>query len=654
MQFLLRCLSNENLFYILNFKSGLMQKGILLILLFFTGTGILLAQNEAELLNQLKQAESLLNQKPKESLKIASQVNTAAEKGKLVKVQAKAIAITGVANYKIDEYTKAKALITQAELLSRQNYDTSVIAFSKYWLGNIELNQGQYSKALELYQNVLLLAQKAGDKENMARALDGKATIYEALGEDEKALELYNRSLTVAKEADFKEWYGNVTFELANQLYKKGKQDEAIKKYQEAIQLSEEAGNLNNKANCLQQLATIYYNRNEFKQAMNHVQQAMDIFQETGSMSSFSHARLLMCFVFIAEKQYDIAIELAKLSLQEGNENGEIELEKNSAEVLYYAYLYKGDKAKALHYHEIFHELSEKNHTQDVTKKATQIELQSNFEKERQLAKAVQDKKDAERTAEFEKQKLIKKASFVGIGLLAIIAALAIFAFSQKRSDTRLIAEEKRKSDELLLHILPADVIGELKAIRSETKSFDLATVMFGNIKIISATSERLSPELIAQETEYYFNQFNQIAARYRLEKVETSGDACLCLSALPQSDNDNAFDVISAALDMLQLAKQNQAERGKAANTVFELKIGIHTGPLIAGIVGLRKFSYDIWGDTVNIAARMEQYSEVGKINISAATYELVKGRISCTHHGKTDTRNKEQLDMYFVNGIS
>lgn len=631
-----------------------MQKVVIIVLLALYGTQILLAQSETELVTKLKQAESLLNQKPKESFNIAAQVKTSAEKEKLAKLQAKAIAIMGVANYKIDEYTKAKALITQAELLSRQNYDTSVIAFSKYWLGNIELNQGQYSKALELYQNVLLLAQKAGDKENMARALDGKATIYEALGEDEKALELYNRSLTIAKEIGFKEWYGNVTFELANQLYKKGKHEEAISKYREAIQLSEEAGNLNNKANCLQQLATIYYGRNDFKQAMTHVQQAMDIFQETGSMSSFSHARLLMCFVFIAEKQFDIAIDLAKLSLQEGNENGEIELEKNSAEALYYAYLYKGDKAKALQYHELFHELSEKNHTQDVTKKATQIELQSNFEKERKLAKAVQDKKDAERTAEFEKQKLIKKASFVGIGLLAIIAALAIFAFSQKRSDTRLIAEEKRKSDELLLHILPADVIGELKDIRSETKSFDLATVMFGNIRITSGTNEKLSPEIITQETEFYFNQFNKIAARYKLEKVDTTGDTYLCLSALPQSDSDNAFDVIAAALEMVQFAKQSQTDRGKATNTLFEIKLGIHTGPLIAGIVGLRKFSYDIWGDTVNIAARMEQYSEAGKINISAATYELVKGRISCTHRGKTDTRNKGQLDMYFLNGIS
>jgi len=630
-----------------------MRRFLLLSLLLFTTAGFLFSQADADIVAQLDQAEALLNKKPKESLRVAGAAKTAAENSNNIKAQAKAVALMGIANYKIDDYAKARIFITQGEALSGQISDTSLMAFCKYWLANLELNQGQYSKALDLYQTTFLLAQKIGDKKNIARSLDGKATIYEALGEDDKALELYSQSLMAAKEANFTEWYGNVTFELANQEYKKGRLDEAIKKYNEAIQLSEEAGNLNNKANCLQQLASVYYDKSDSKQAMKYVQQAMDIFQETGSMSSFSHARLLMSFVLLIDKQYDLSIDLAKMSLQEAKEKGETGLEKSAAEALYYAYLYKGDKAKALEYHVRFHDLSEKNHTQDLTKKVTQLELQTNFEKERQLSQAIQDKKDAERTAEFEKQKLVKKASFIGIGLLAIIAALAVFAFAQKRKDTRLIATEKKKTDELLLNILPAEVVSELKAIHSEEKDFDSATVLFADVKNFSGAAETLTSEQIAAEQESYFRHFDEIISKYKIEKIKTIGDAYLCVGAMPNASADNAYHTICAALEIQEFVKNKKEERQKNGNAYFEIRIGIHTGPLIAGIVGLRKFSYDIWGDTVNIAARMEQHGEVGKINISSTTYELVKGKVSCTHRGKTEGKNKAPLDMYFVNSI-
>lgn len=613
------------------------------------------AQGENEVDQQNQKAEVMLNQKPKESLNLAGQAKTAAESINYKKGLARAVSLIGVANYKIDEYAKARIFINQAEALSEQINDTSSVAFCKYWLANLELNQGQYGKALDLYQTALMLAQKINDKKNIARCLDGKATIYESLGEDDKALELYNQSLATAKEAGFTEWYGNVTFELANQAYKKGKLQEAIDKYNESIKLSEESGNLNNKASCLQQLASVYYDKNNGKEAMKYVQQAMDIFQETGSMSSFSHARLLMCFILLGDKQYDLAIDLAKMSLEEGKAKGETDLQKSSAEALYYAYLYKGDKAKALEYHVKFHDLSEENHTKELSKKMTQMELQTTFEREREVSKALQDKKDAQTKAELDKQKLVKKASFIGIALLAVIALLAIFAFVQKRNDTRLIAAEKRKSDELLLNILPAEVANELKESgHSKAKNYDMATVLFADIKNFTGAAERLTPDQLVTEIDYYFKNFDEIVTRYKIEKIKTIGDAYLCVGGLPKADVDNAYYVIRAALEIQEFVKKAKVEKEKAGGIFFEIRIGIHTGPLIAGIVGLRKFAYDIWGDTVNVAARMEQHGEEGKINISGTTYELVKDKVSCTYRGKIDAKNKGQIDMYFVDGMS
>lgn len=612
------------------------------------------AQTTATVDQANEQAESILNQNPKESMAAATAAKTSAENIDYKKGQAKALAIMGVASYKVDDYAKAKILINQAAALSEKIADSSTLSFSKYWLANIELSNGQYGKALDLYQSALLIAQSINDKKNIARSLDGKATIYESLNEDEKALEFYNQSLAAAKEINFKEWYGGVTLSLGNHAFNKGNYEDAITKYNEAIQLSDETNNLNNKANCFHQLAAIYYSQKNSKEAMNYVQQAMELFQQTGASAAYSGSRLLMSLILLGDREYDLAIDLARTSLEDGKEKNDLALQKDACEVLYYCYFYKGDKAKALDYHIQFYDLSQKKQSEELAKKLTQMELQANFEKEREIAKAQQAKRDAIMNAELDRQKLVKKASLIGIGLLAIIAALAIFAFFQKQKDNRMIAAEKRKSDDLLLNILPAEVANELKENgHSKAKNYDRATVLFADIKNFTGAAERMTPDQLVTEIDFYFRNFDEIVTRYKIEKIKTIGDAYLCVGGLPIADHDNAFYVVSAALEIQAFMLKVKEEKARKGEIFFEIRIGIHSGPLIAGIVGLRKFAYDIWGDTVNVAARMEQHGEEGKINISGSTYELVKSKFRCTHRGKIEAKNKGEIDMYFVEGV-
>lgn len=600
------------------------------------------------------QAEAKLNQSPVEAMSLASNAKDAAIKANDKKAEAHAIALMGVAAYKVDDYTQATKLIDNAIELSLQIKDTSELAFAKYWSANLELNKGQYAQALDLYQEVDALADAAKDKKNKARALDGKATIYEALGETDKARELYQQSLDIAKQVDFKEWYPGVIFSLANIAYSNGEIEQAIEKYNTSIRESETVGNINNKANCLQQLASIYYSKNDSRQAMAYVQEAMDLFQQTGSMSSFSYSRLLMSTILLQDKEYNLAIDMAQMSLQEGKQKNEAQLQKDAAEVLYYAYNAKGDKDKALDYHVLFHQLSEKAHSQDIAKKLTKLELQTKFENERKIAEARRAAKEAELNSQIENQRLVKKASLVGIGLLSVIALLAIFAFLQKQKDNRVIALEKKKSDELLLNILPAEVAHELKESgKSPAKNYERATVLFADIKNFTGAAERMQPEQLVNEIDFYFKKFDEIVGRYKIEKIKTIGDAYLCVGGLPIPDLDNAVNVVQAALEMQQFVRHTIEERKAAGKIFFEIRVGIHTGPLVAGIVGLRKFAYDIWGDTVNVAARMEQHGEEGRINITGSTYELIKDKFQCTYRGKIEAKNKGQIDMYFVDGV-
>jgi adenylate cyclase len=629
-----------------------MKKIYMIALLAILGFSAALAQENAEAIN--KRAEAMLNRKPSEALILAEQAKLLAETEKNSSSLTKAIALMGVANYKIDSYKNAEKFIQQAIALAEKNKDTANLSFGRYWSGNLQLNQGQYGKALDAYQSALTLAEAIGDQRNIARCLDGKATIYESLGESKKAEELYKQSLAVSEAAGFVEWEPNVIASLANMAHVEGKLDVAIERYNESIAKSDKVGNINNKANCYQQLAYIYYTKRDSKKAMEYVQMAMNLFQETGSMSSFSYSRLLMSTILLSDKEWDLSIGLAQESLEEGRAKNVLELQKKSAEMLYYAHLGKGDKGEALKYHVLFHELSEKSYSQDLTKKLTQLELQANFDKQRQIAEAERKTKEAELNLQIEQEKLIKKASLIGAVLLAIIASLAIFAFIQKQKDNREIANEKRKSDDLLLNILPAEVAQELKDNgKAKAKNYDLATVLFADIKNFTGAAENLTPEQLVNEIDFYFKNFDEITSKYKIEKIKTIGDAYLCVGGLPIADKDNAIYVVKAALEIQQFMRKVQQQKAARNEIFFEIRIGIHTGPLIAGIVGLRKFAYDIWGDTVNIAARMEQHGVEGKINITGSTYALIQEEFECTYRGKIDAKNKGQIDMYFVEGL-
>jgi class 3 adenylate cyclase len=213
------------------------------------------------------------------------------------------------------------------------------------------------------------------------------------------------------------------------------------------------------------------------------------------------------------------------------------------------------------------------------------------------------------------------------------------------------ISKARKRSDELLLNILPEEVAEELKAKGSaDAKQFDEVTVMFTDFKGFTQISEKLSPTELVNEIHTCFKAFDGIITKHKIEKIKTIGDSYMCAGGLPVANTTNATDVVNAALEIQQFMKQHLQRRKMENKEPFEIRIGIHTGPVVAGIVGVKKFAYDIWGDTVNIASRMESSGEAGKVNISGSTYRLVKDTFTCIHRGKIQAKNKGEIDMYFV----
>lgn len=249
--------------------------------------------------------------------------------------------------------------------------------------------------------------------------------------------------------------------------------------------------------------------------------------------------------------------------------------------------------------------------------------------------------------------------------LLLIIAAIALLAgvlFNLYKTKTRtakelaekniIIEEEKKRSDELLLNILPLETANELKLTgKAVARHYEVVTVMLTDFKDFTIISEKLSPKELVDEIDLCFSAFDNIIAKYDIEKIKTIGDAYLCAHGIPGEGNHDAHEMIKAAQEIISFVDELKTKRIAEGRIPFSIRIGIHTGPLVAGVVGKTKFAYDIWGDTVNTAARMEQNSEPGKINVSKVTFDLVKDEFKFESRGKIKAKNKGEIEMFFLN---
>ncbi len=216
---------------------------------------------------------------------------------------------------------------------------------------------------------------------------------------------------------------------------------------------------------------------------------------------------------------------------------------------------------------------------------------------------------------------------------------------------TKQIQEEMMKSAELLLNILPEKVAMELKDRGEATaKHYESVSVLFTDFQAFTRLASEITPQEVVVTLNECYTAFDDIIDKHGLEKIKTIGDAYMCAGGLPTENTTNALDAVAAACEIQQWIAEWNEERVARGLKSWDLRIGIHTGKLIAGVIGKTKFAYDVWGDAVNIASRMESYGEIGKVNISEATYELVKDQFSCTKRGKIEVKGKGEIDMYFV----
>ncbi|WP_155967335.1 adenylate/guanylate cyclase domain-containing protein [Kamptonema formosum] len=241
--------------------------------------------------------------------------------------------------------------------------------------------------------------------------------------------------------------------------------------------------------------------------------------------------------------------------------------------------------------------------------------------------------------------------------LLALQLSAAIRNAERFEELNRLYAEleeSKQKSDKLLLNILPLEIADELKQEgKVKPVYYESASVLFTDFKGFTQLAEQMTPEELVGELDYCFSYFDRVIDKYNLEKLKTIGDSYMCAGGIPTPNRTHAIDAVLAALEIQTFMYLRKAQKLKNNQPYWDIRIGIHSGPLLAGVIGRNKFAYDVWGDTVNTASRMESSGIPGRVNISRYTFELTGDLFKVDYRGKIQAKNKGEIDMYLVEGL-
>lgn len=542
-------------------------------------------------------------------------------------------------------------------------------------LRNLAFNEVKdLQKALRYAEELIILAEKQGNPLYLHRGYLQKGNKKRLLGDLEEALAAFFKSVESAHKAGFSQGEGITYGAIADAYSVSGNHENAMIYYHKAIDNLRTSHDSIGLASTLSNAGDEFLNRQQFDSALYYFEESGLIFEKVDYLIGKAYVLGNIGMVYanvgnkdLAESKINEAIQI----LQKLQDYYPI-----CVYLIYMSdiYLEKGDKATALNYATRSLNLAQLHGLKEQISDAN-LKLSELYEKSGNVSEAFN----------YYKNHIIYRDSLNNLGSVQKMADLRTdFEVSQKQTEVDLLNQEKRnqktilisliiilvlgsiilgtlfwyykniqkekkRSENLLLNILPAETAKELKLKgKVEAVKSDQVTVLFTDFVEFSKLAEHMEPEQLVRSIDFYFKGFDEIITKYGLEKIKTIGDSYMCASGLPTPNKNHAMNMAHAAKEMIQLVEN--AKKMQDGLPHFEVRIGIHSGPVVAGIVGIKKWQFDIWGDTVNIASRMESNSMPGRVNISESTYQEIKNEFPCEYRGEIEVKNRGLFKMYFL----
>jgi class 3 adenylate cyclase/tetratricopeptide (TPR) repeat protein len=509
--------------------------------------------------------------------------------------------------------------------------------------GNKNQISGNFNKSLDSYFKSIDAAVKADYLPGEGMSYMSIADVYSTMGNSKNAELYYSKAIGILRKTTSRVSLAMALLNAGDEYSKNLKLNLALNYFYEAGVIFKNENYQIGIAYTLGNTGMVFAKQGKDELAIKKINEALLILEKQEDYFGISDYLICMADIFIKRKEWKLALNYSERSLQIAQKRGLKDQVQKASLQLSELYKQSGNVVESYHYYKKY--ITYKDSIKNLEEVEKMADLRTNFEV---------SKKQAEVDLVIQEKKYQKIIAIVSMASMVLVFLLAIAIYRRYRfiHKTNLIIEkEKKRSDDLLLNILPEETAFELKENgKVVAKRFESVTVLFTDFEGFTEYAEKLLPEKLVESVDYYFSKFDEIIEKYDLEKIKTVGDSYMCVAGLPFPTGDHACKMILAAKEILEFVLHSKQENPQNL-TRFNVRIGINTGAVVAGVVGTKKFAYDIWGDTVNIASRMETNSIPGRINISENTFAEVKGVFNCEYRGEVEVKNRGMMKMYFVN---
>ena len=599
---------------------------------------------------RLREIKAMIGQDPARGLEKAKEVKALSEKIRYPVGVATATKLMGNAAFYLGQ--PENALLYWQDALKKFEDANDKIGQADL-LGNIGIfyyHRGNEIKALEHHLKSLKIAESINYKPAMASAMNNIGGVYymkEATYD--KALKYYLMALPLCEELGNRDYAGTITVNLGNIYMNKNEDQKALAAFNKSLRAYEPTSPMI--PNVYRALGGLYLKLKEYDKALNNYQYALEISRKADNRLDIAKALIGKASVYSKEGDYKTAIGFYKQAESIVSAlNATLEFERLYEEMAT-AYANTGDYNNAYLYHTYFSKVKDTLYNNETDKRLATLQFDFDLQKKQnQINLLTKDKSIKE--LELKKQETFKNALFTVVCLIFVVAVVLFRGYRNKVKTNIILDRKNMEIERLILNILPAEVAHELRTTGKATpRNYEYASVLFTDFKDFTSLTRNMPPDEVVKELNACFVAFDEIVGVNNLEKIKTIGDAYMCAGGIPTFNKNHVFDIVEAGLAMQDCINKMNERRAAAGLPPWEARIGIHVGPLVAGVVGKKKYAYDIWGSTVNIASRIETNGVPGHVNVSEAVYQVIKDRYNCIYRGKIHAKNVGEIDMYLIN---